>query len=1234
MGLQGNGKAVLYHLEGLTYVDVVDIGRHRLAQCSNNTTQRPVIDIDMNNIINVVGQKSDDATGAGANCAMKWASYGAVAAPICDGTRRPIAKQASNKNRADRAKASNDAIITRQELQALNHKLEHDLLNNAQRTQLIEKRVVLERKVKRTETRSTNVVPPDLPSKLQAVLNRLEASKPHSVTGGYVDQVKTSWFQADALMGGRYLSGKSQLVMSNDGDMPVIFGDSCIAIKKFTGDKLTISSTSKETLEEAKSCLSEASQSKVKLVSPKHPIFEGISDLKLRALMAVVIGCDVCPSGIKSAGPHFVEKVIDDLKLELGPEVDEDAIYQKLMDAAVEKSRPKSTATTNPKYSREVLTSFVHGIIYEPTNEHPGDSEEPPVPTYLTGSDPPTLCKYLEEFKAECTAIHNGPPILKCKGSSTDTSTSHDFLAAESHHTCKKCNHIICSFCTSFIDKDNYCSSCYLNEKIMPCADSNHLPTVREMRDELKYKYGFTNVDKLRIDEIEDAWESHTLHRELEKMVDSVDFPLFPTSAIKSGEHWTDVASIDFKLGGSFLLDEKIDEQLLPGILELFSTLVKFEMNETKYTDWEKDSPVFSVLPEIYIKFASKCRAKGVGYRLLKRCLRHSFDTRMESLDNKKAKLIKYGNDVGIHITTQVPASMKDAKYDGDVVLTKDKLLSASCTCKSGSAGDEKIVCVHTLPRAFALSKLLAEDLAEHMLLELTSSLTSAMIEKDNWQDEQIQSMKSSIITLARGSGDGELAEEMVKKSSLHHCLQHFQTGTQKTKEWNRAPGAPQPSEIGPITTILSSTLAPVREAKKLFGLAPDKPDINPTEEVVPFTPDYVQICLLLNAAGIKTSDFPFVGFKLFDLRRKKQLLENPIDDVEYSDKLFRAKSSWNDLLEEATKRTTRRSKSQINNLQNIATNQNTPSPKKRKRDDNPPVFSNADESTATAESKTPKRQPAARCSKVGCSNTSYMKWLSFHRLPRRPANLPSNPSKKQCVDYRGKLWLRQEAMDRLGYDRNELSESMRVCNAHGIETVRKCLPVTHDAKVFSQLYEFTLIPGAGSKSSICPSHESKGVGRDRLVHRHLSSINDKAQQTPFQLGLVETEVERERRMKEEAQANEASAWMMAQQVIECSSRDASQPISPSVSIAAGLLPSKDPTDKHPRSKKLFKWSTVSSPRKKSTPSSQSLQRRTVNDNVKYNPATISDEEVKRRTGFSSINNLLAYIIIICNGDL
>ena len=104
---------------------------------------------------------------------------------------------------------------------------------------------------------------------------------------------------------------------------------------------------------------------------------------------------------------------------------------------------------------------------------------------------------------------------------------------------------------------------------------------------------------------------------------------------------------------------------------------------------------------------------------------------------------------------------------------------------------------------------------------------------------------------------------------------------------------------------------------------------------------------------------------------------------------------------------------------------------------------------------------------------------------------------------------------------------------------------------------------------------------------------------------------------------------MFAQQVVECASHSEAQPMSPSIQAAAGIIPFKQPTNLHPSQRKLFRWNAVITESDQGT-----KQQCSANRSPKFIPTTITDDEIKRRTGFSTINNLLGYIIIICNGDI
>jgi hypothetical protein len=308
-------------------------------------------------------------------------------------------------------------------------------------------------------------------------------------------------------------------------------------------------------------------------------------------------------------------------------------------------------------------------------------------------------------------------------------------------------------------------------------------------------------VDQLSIDEVEEAWLSYELQREMEEMASNVRFPVYDASAIDESDKWDVIMEIDFSNGGSFLLDQKLAEEYIPDTLELFAAFVYFGPTDQKRTTWQFDGAVYSAIPQMFIHFAQECRLDS-SYRLLRRCVRHTFDSRTGSLDDKSAKLVVCNGEVGIHLSVPIPASMKQQVYDGDVVITRDKILSSKCGCKSGAQKKNRNVCVHTFPRGLLLSVLLAEDLAEHILLELTSMLSSNLVETDVWSETQIDKLKRSVSILMEASGVVS-SVEAPQKSSVFDMLQSYKTGTQREKEWNRPHRRPKEDEIGPFDEIV-----------------------------------------------------------------------------------------------------------------------------------------------------------------------------------------------------------------------------------------------------------------------------------------------------------------------------------------------------------------------------------------------------------------------------------------------
>mmetsp|Transcript_4844 Transcript_4844/g.7520 ORF Transcript_4844/g.7520 Transcript_4844/m.7520 type:complete len:1097 (-) Transcript_4844:34-3324(-) len=767
-------------------------------------------------------------------------------------------------------------------------------------------------------------------------------------------------------------------------------------------------------------------------------------------------------------------------------------------------------------------------------------------------------------------------------------------------------------------------------ENVSADADSKSL---QQMRKELKDEYNFNGADQLSIDEVEEAWLSYALQREMEEMADKVRFPIYDASAIDNEDKWDVLAEIDFNNGGSFLLDDKIEDMHLPDILELFAAFVRFGSSEQKHTTWQKDGSVYTAIPQMFIDFAKECRVDA-SYRLLRRCLRHTFDSRTESLDNKTAKIVLCNGEVGIHLSTPIPASMKKDIYDGDTVLTKDKILCAKCDCKSGAQKKNRNVCVHTKPRGLLLSVLLAEDLAEHMLLELTSMLTSAAVESDVWSEEQVEKAKKSVLILMEASGDVAAATEAAKKDTLFDMLQPYKTGTQQQKQWDRKHKPPTADEIGPFDEIILDS--PEQKAKEVFNRSSPKTKLDQVEEVVNFTPNYIQTGIVLNASGYDPSKSGFVGFQLLEHRRNKQ----PVDLNALPQLISTAQSEWRELLQEAESRSMRQSKQQLANL-----TQNQPASPLTKR-----KSYELRSQIITPSPKKMKKSGAKQCSKVGCDNIEG-KGIQFNRIPAEPPELPDGASLAKKLTHRARkeLWL--ESMDRIGRNRGvDKTKGLRICSCHPSETIRRQLYVEDNGTKASKLFDLTVVVGAGVGSSVIPSETTKGVGKDRFAQQQLQQLRDdedNARSSQEELPRDASPVEMTERENVRLRGELASTTLQMQRLAELTSDDSRQssPITcPAVEKSAGFVEGKErPSNLAPNQKRRFKVVEVKNTFLRS--SSNKNKNSTANKHYSTGKKELSAQkpptvlptmdcsEVKRRTGFCNVSTLLAYVIVVCNGD-
>ena len=115
---------------------------------------------------------------------------------------------------------------------------------------------------------------------------------------------------------------------------------------------------------------------------------------------------------------------------------------------------------------------------------------------------------------------------------------------------------------------------------------------------------------------------------------------------------------------------------------------------------------------------------------------------------------------------------------------------------------------------------------------------------------------------------------------------------------------------------------------------------------------------------------------------------------------------------------------------------------------------------------------PSHVCAK--CDVTSDITWMSFHRIPPYPAELPHNPSKNRVLTHRSKRELRAESMVRIGKGSDDRQKNLRICDRHVFETFSRVLTVSYNGSLVSHKFEFTVVSGAGVKSSIVLYHHNQ----------------------------------------------------------------------------------------------------------------------------------------------------------------
>ena len=96
----------------------------------------------------------------------------------------------------------------------------------------------------------------------------------------------------------------------------------------------------------------------------RYPIFDGVSDQKLRALMALLLGCDVYCKGMKGIGAERLSHLINEQYPEFywthQPNTNDPITLYGFLH--------RHLVRNTPGFDTSVVQTYIRALVYEPTN--------------------------------------------------------------------------------------------------------------------------------------------------------------------------------------------------------------------------------------------------------------------------------------------------------------------------------------------------------------------------------------------------------------------------------------------------------------------------------------------------------------------------------------------------------------------------------------------------------------------------------------------------------------------------------------------------------------------------------------------------------------------------------------------------------------------------------------------------------------------------------------------------
>ena len=1218
-----NGLKCLFSLNSLSLDHVKQIAK-RMAIVNGRDDGHPRIFVDESWFERKKPNRCADIIGI-----LKAAGFDVTV--VFDPPSRHHSKVASISRSGKREKARLEAYSARFEAKLVSNQLMTGLNSNDERVVLEKKLEELHAKAKRNENASVgSLLTPTFVQDLTEQLTKL-------ADNNYGCQVNwlTGSYQADSVISSYVESGGCDIVLSPDSDFSFVGGAKCLQICDFKLTNSTLSgfvvkSGSKMTIQLAvdSANILQGPTKKLSYLVPDFPILDGLVDARLRCVVSVILGCDTFPGGVSGVGPAKIAQILEGLIS--NNDMSESALFKKSLEYGSGKGQ----------YDSIDLTIATDAMFYEPADsldEKNNDTGH----KYIFNSPIGGLDHYLSDFSNEPTLDSNERTAL-CHGHSS--MAPHNFLCCFGR-TCATCHKVACIFCMVTSKGGSYeCLLCMGGD----VPDELVSDELRKQIDECHFNLAHSEGTITELRELHDAVVT-------KKMLNMgrhalCKYPLLVSESLHDnnllgGHH---LCRFSFSAGGQFVQDSSLGVESIIGVTHIFAALVGFT---NKYITNDKSTShvrISQCIPDLINKFAEGSRSSG-GERLKKRAVRHAFDLKTDPLDCKAiGAIFKQGaTGTGLVITHTVsPSFRQDTKYAVCVAITADDLLAAECNCKAGCSGKDKHICVHILPVLLQLSILLYDALAENFLVELSSRWNSL---RNDFRILDPSAQKAFIVSIKElmETNRGLTSNERTSDDPSF-LLANFNVGTEKAKRMGGAQ-APDPKDLRPIREYEFNN--PTRKVKKLKEIKtkntttvyerkegieePDKrveEDLNnnhleeddesndTSTEVI----DYCAVQALCTAITLQfESDYSdlekeCIGYQIINKRNNKQAISKVIWESVIRDSLCRVQHS----LFPATTKRCKQYRAKKRMLQGTVTTTEVTPIKKSKS--NPsiriPCLPEEAEVTPPRNSRSnpfsditiikKKKKGGRKCCMFGgkCPGTFVQgsKSKTVPSAPTYPSFTDDDGNLKTDAIINNKLQIygrrkfyHNEVKRRTGMAASRLRD-LRICKLHTWSQIRKSYvhEIVKDGKVVGNktvTAEFNLPSDAGPKMTGFGTY-SNGLGVER-----------------FQASLLGN-----------CDGSDGQGWKkLTQQYSEMEDARTSSPDSGGVSVSPVLLRACG-LECHPEF------------RSPATKDSNCLLLATVTDQSEpaVTPVTLSDREVKGRTGFKSLALLISYVAVICNGDI